>query len=645
MAKKRNGAIEDISISDKVGKFFARKEIIIAMVGIIVLCFFANYAEVFDHKLDPNGDNIYYFSLAQSLSNGDGFVTPFGVKPSPHMHFPPGYPLFMSVVMQVFPDNIVAMKWANGLLFLAAIVLLFFIIRQMTSKSTIALATCLLITLHAELLRWSTIIMSEMLYLLITTIMIWITLKLDTTQLFSKGGWKNWIYMTLLTLLVAYVYFVRTMGVSIILSLILWSLSMGIVAFFKNKKENVEVDGSLKHGKMWHWLIVCAILTSALLISKTSWDARNNSVVENFTSDYVGDFMKKPNGEVMTTMEDWTTRIGTNFKSYITTYLPDSILETGQELDEKNEPISGSWALGIIVFALLTYGIVTLKRGGIIVFLYVGITFAVMMIWPEQYSGLRYFVTLIPLLLLALTNGVWNLIELICRKLKKENIFVPAMAIALLLVILIPRYTAAQEEPRKTAKIKSWKSSQGSPMAQFITAAEWCGANLPDTALVWSRKPEIFYIYSNYHRSSGFPQYATPDSIMSLINRNGVDYVLLDNWFRHAYTTVYPAIIKNQEKFQLVQQYGEYKPERGMVPTMIFAYDAMAGYVGEKLDGKKHGHGVEKMADGRRYEGEFANDMPNGYGKLYDAKGALLFQGIWKDGRAIEATSDNPTKK
>ena len=44
------------------------------------------------------------------------------------------------------------------------------------------------------------------------------------------------------------------------------------------------------------------------------------------------------------------------------------------------------------------------------------------------------------------------------------------------------------------------------------------------------------------------------------------------------------------------------------------------------------------MQDGRSYKGTFANNLPNGYGTLYDAEGKKLVSGIWKDGALVRVT-------
>jgi len=51
-------------------------------------------------------------------------------------------------------------------------------------------------------------------------------------------------------------------------------------------------------------------------------------------------------------------------------------------------------------------------------------------------------------------------------------------------------------------------------------------------------------------------------------------------------------------------------------------------YIGEKLDGKKHGYGIYSWFDGSKYEGYYKNDLREGFGKIYWIKGEKYI-GYW----------------
>ncbi|MES1204052.1 MAG: hypothetical protein ABUS57_21655 [Pseudomonadota bacterium] len=45
-----------------------------------------------------------------------------------------------------------------------------------------------------------------------------------------------------------------------------------------------------------------------------------------------------------------------------------------------------------------------------------------------------------------------------------------------------------------------------------------------------------------------------------------------------------------------------------------------------------------RYQDGRRYEGEWANDQYDGYGVLWDSQGQIAQAGVWTAGRLTAAT-------
>lgn len=84
-------------------------------------------------------------------------------------------------------------------------------------------------------------------------------------------------------------------------------------------------------------------------------------------------------------------------------------------------------------------------------------------------------------------------------------------------------------------------------------------------------------------------------------------------------------------------------------------------YQGTWKDNKRHGKGIHTWKDGERYEGEFAddrreglgnyywpngevysgewkNDRRNGFGKITDAKGRVIFDGVWVNDKLSRQT-------
>ena len=58
-------------------------------------------------------------------------------------------------------------------------------------------------------------------------------------------------------------------------------------------------------------------------------------------------------------------------------------------------------------------------------------------------------------------------------------------------------------------------------------------------------------------------------------------------------------------------------------------------YVGEWRDNKLHGQGTVTGVTGKKYVGEFRDNERNGQGTMYSPGGAVLQDGIWRDGKLV----------
>lgn len=625
------------SIMDIWNKFFFGKLSMGLMILTIGITFFINYSANYDSKLDMNGDNIYYYSLGKAISEGKGFTNIMFLKETPHTHFPPGYPLFVSGVLTIFPNDIDAVKTANGILLFLSILLLFIILEKITKNRIIAFISALLCCVHPSLLHWATIMMSEMLFLFCSLVIIYLLLILDERKLFdfSKGKLINNLLLLLLLLVFSYIYFVRTMGLSLIISAILWSLYNAFSGFFvwmKHRKQKEITNSNEQRGYFIRTSIVFLLLLATFGITKSAWDNRNEKMGKA-QSDYIGDFYMKTDGGKMASVDDWITRAQNNTQAYITKYIPNTVFMISY--DKKEAAETSHWVKGILIIALMLVGLLRTKKAGLLLFLYIGMTMGVLIIWPEQYAGERYYTCVIPFYIFLIVNGISESIKLIFRFSRNNynSIIVQSLAVILFSAIfLFPDYLKAQEEPRKIAQLKSWRKISNININNYYDAVEWCGKNLPDSARVICRKPEIYYFYSGYHKASGFPKYGDPDTILNYLINIRATHIIIDNWYKHGYQTLYPVVLKYQEKFKKVNTFGEVDKVNGVNPCYVFRFNNDWGYFGERVNGKKEGKGYMIFRDGRKYVGEFSNNTITGYGELYDATGKLITKGYWDDG-------------
>lgn len=644
MDKNKSGKVKptrkqtatQMDVWQKLDQFFRNKWVIGFMLVIVSFVYNHNYASLYDRKIDLNGDNIYYYSLGQALSHGEGYYNIIGYEKTPHSHFPPGYPWFISKIIKVFPENVQTVKKANGFLMWLNVMMMFFVVFLTTRNSILSFCSSLLMSVHKELLRFATIMMSESLFIFLSLLAIILALLILKDKIGEKRRWMLPVVIVIYGLVIAYTYLVRTMGLSLILALIGW---LGIVALYelvrwrkaaKQSEETVAITHKLTFIKV---AALCLMTVLAVGTAKLSWDARNRKL--NLSAgDYEALFMQKTNNETMDGIEDWKTRIKSNTAHFVARWIPEATyMKPHLNNDEK---ITGKeWAAGLLLLAVIFYGCLYLNMGRLLMMFYLAITVGVLILFPEQYGGTRYIVPIMPFLIFLLLNGLSAIVAGIYKIFKLSHPPFWAQGLLLLIVtfgVLMPKYLEAQTDHKQTAKIKSWLSSADVNAVNFLNAAKFCGDSLPKDARILDRKPELFYMFSNYHPSSSFPHYADPDTIYQLLCRDSIDYIIIDNWFRHAYVTLYPCVQKYPEKFKEIKKFGDVDTVNKINPTFIFQFNDHWGYHGEMKDGVREGQGELNLPDGRSYKGTFANGMPNGYGTLYDSNGVEVVSGLWRNG-------------
>ena len=640
VSKNSKPTAQKTSFWDLLDRFLHNKWVIGAMLVIVSFVYNHNYSALYDRKIDLNGDNIYYYSLGQALHQGEGYTGIISWHKAPHSHFPPGYPWFISKIMKFSPDNIQTVKKTNGFLMYLSVILLFFVVFFTTNNSMVAFCSSLLMSVHKDLLRFATIMMSETLFIFLSLLAVFLAILLVKGKIGVKRPWVGWVTIVIYGLLIAYTYLVRTLGLSLILALTGWLGILAVRDLFRWRKAAKNQDAEAVVSSRGHFMttaLLCLVTIVAVGTAKLSWDARNRKL-NIVAEDYKSTFMKKTNNEDMEGIADWKTRIKSNTSNFITRWIPEATYMKENTADE--EPITGKeWMLGLLLMAVMVAGCLYSQPGRLLFLFYVGLTVAVLILYPEQYGGTRYLIPLIPFFIFLLLNGISAIVAGIYRIFKLSHPPLLAQSIVLLFVtfgFMMPKYLEAQTEYKKTARMRSWMTTADVNAQHFLEAAAFCGDNLPKDARVICRKPELFYMFSHYHQAGGFPFYAEPDTIYNMLCRDSIDYVIIDSWFRHAYVTLWPCIQKYPEKFKQLKKIGDVDTVRKTNPTFIFQFNDEWGYHGDMKDGKREGKGTLKMPDGRTYKGDFSNNQPNGYGTLYDSAGNALISGTWKDGYFVK---------
>jgi len=191
----------------------------------------------------------------------------------------------------------------------------------------------------------------------------------------------------------------------------------------------------------------------------------------------------------------------------------------------------------------------------------------------------------------------------------------------------------------QVAEIEALRNTNDPRMNDYIKACEFF-KNFPDTILVITRKPKIFSYYSDNKKAESFPYNSIPDTIISYLKATKATHVILDDRYRYAYLTLYPAVQKYPEKFKVLKAIGINDTVAKRNTTYVMEFNDEWGYYGERVNGQKTGEGYELMQDGRKYVGHFENNNFHGYGTLYDKNGKVLFKGEWQNDILIKGEGE-----
>ena len=634
------------NIVELLENLLKHKFVAIVSLVIISFVFYSNYSTIFDKKVDLNGDNIIYFSCGKAIAEGKGYTNVMGFTENPHTHFPPGYPLFIASLQKISPNDILFVKKANGFLLWLSLILLFLIVRRISDNTLVALFAAIFTAIQTNILSFATIMMSEMLFIFLSLLSIFLALCLNEKLFLKKGNWKHLLLLGLFLFSISYIYFVRSVGISLMLAMISW---FGLLALFnfvkylKTRKKEEEIENSAIN-KKWFFqhILICFLIAFALISVNTLWNVRQNNAGMTKSSSYEGVFMQKLNGKKMETLDDWKIRLKMNITCNIARYVPSTLFfkedHVNVGLDDDVKLTSTEWIRGIAVFLVMIAGLLFLKKKSFwLILFYIGIYMITIFLFPEQYQGTRYLIPVIPFFIFLFFNGLVNIVRLLFLLSKNKKGLIPQIVTLCVCVFLMyPVYIKAQDELRKRAEIKSWENIADLKIKNYISACTFCKDSLPDTIRVIARKPELFYMFSGYKKSESFPWYASTDSIISYLKNKNATHIIIDNLARHAAVTLGPAVQANPEKFKVLKEIGKLDTAKKDNPTYIVEFNDEWGYHGEYKDGKKSGEGYELYKDGRKYVGHFNDSKFDGYGVFYDKNGDVVVKGQWRDSRFIK---------
>ncbi len=551
----------------------------IAYPLLIGIGFLFIYQYIFDEKLNLGGDNAGYYVLGKALSEGQGYTNIHMPDNPPHNHFPPGYPAFLSVFMK-FTNSINFLKILNGVLLLSSSLLLFSLLKKFTENTKMAFVGAILLLFNFHLLSYSTIMMSEIPYLFFSLLII----RFFIDSLNQENIFKNPQFY-LVVFISSYAYHIRTAGLALVGGIILYLL-------FRKK---------------FKYLIAYALGFIALGLP---WFFRGQSIGGN---KYISQlFMINPYRPEYGPMAigDFFTRFYENFVRYLSKEVPNALLPF-IEVDYKADAELSQIIVGLIMLAIIIFGIIKLPKYRDLIIWYLVGTFGILLLWPQVWFGIRFILPLVPFLLFLLVFGSYKILEyLFITKLKVKSSLSPLIMLSAIL-LFIPQLQKLNASAAGTMQPK---------YLNYFQLASYTDKVLPKDAVVCCRKPTLYYLYGN-RKTTGFASSVDYGVVLESLEKRRVTHVIVDQLgFASTGRYLLPAIQANPEKFKLVQKIPN--PD-----TYLFTFDNSLGYNGEwkVIESQdpanpgtavKEGKGSFKYLDGRFYEGEWSNNLKNGKGVM-----------------------------
>jgi len=488
------------------------------LVYLIILSFvfLLTYSHIFDAKLDLNGDNFGYLNFASSILHGKGYSSPLSPDYPATNWFPPGYSSILAVLMFFFGNNIVLLKIANGLFFLGGILLFFALIKKITKNAPLAFSACVLLLFNSGLLRLATILMSEIPYLFFSILALYCLSKLDD----DIKIWKSkYFYGMLLSAVAA--YYVRSVAIVLVGAIILhwlfekkWKRAVSFIAGFSILYLPWMIRNSI-HGIKGRYF--------EAIISVNNWRPEEGQI--NTVSAFLG-------------------KMAVNFYDTVIRGFTD-VLFPFAHVDEMTKTMVV--ILGVIILVVTFFGAWKTGRYRFLFCSYLLGNLLIFLLWHSG-NGSRYVWPLAPFIAFFFFNGVYVFADSILKASKKAlPSFFPYVYLifAFLSWPMLNRMHIASAQDYNPA------------YKNYFDMAKAVKRQGNKDLVIACRKPDMFYHFSGTYVTNYLYSLDDKKVLKDLIDKK-VDFVVLEQLgYGSTGRYLYPAILKNQELFQVVMHLKE----------------------------------------------------------------------------------------
>lgn len=465
------------------------------------------------------GDNAAYLSLARSLVERHSYVSLWDPALPAHTQYPPVWPAIIALMWIVGVRGLVAMKFVVLAFSVAAVALSYLWLRR-TTTAGIALAVGLLLAVSpgvVELSHWE---LSDVPAWAFSMLALWGSTHLAGSRERELQGDEpdhgKWLAVMVVGAVLG--NFTRAAGLPLVVAALAW----------------------LAIRRRWRDLAVMSAAFFPLAFLWWLWGKVNGGPGYTgylwFVDPYQPHLGTVGVGGLI-------ERLGTNALRYLGMHIPVLLSWNG---------MNRYWLSVPVVLLAIAGWARRLKRPGLAE-LWTPPMVGLLLLWPSTWSGERFILPLLPLLLVYAAEALRDAARLL--RWPAGARLLPLGACAALLLVALPGI--GRLESSGMACAAQYRDGEQFPCMSpefhdFFTLAVKARGGLPPGSTVLSRKASIFFVYSGY-RGRTYPLSDNPDTLYAAARDIGARFVVLDNIAGLAAIYLHPILLARRDDFCAVR--------------------------------------------------------------------------------------------
>ncbi len=444
---------------------------------------------LFNIRIDEGGDDSTYVCRAIDFLNSGRYPNYQG----------PLYPMVLSVVIFIFGQSLFLLKLTSLIFILAGQTLFYFTFRGKI-PALILLPILAILSVNSYLLYFASQTFSEAMFILIQYFFFWALLKFEKLETTHP---KNTL-MPAFTVLLAFL--TRTIGIG---------FSVVAIAYLCLQKQ---------YRKAIYFTATLVVMIGLWYgIRTVIWGAQTDGGGTQLTSLLQKHPYQPEDGQE--TFTGFVERLCENSNLYFSKHL---MRVTGFKNIENR---TTSVPLTLALIALFIFGAYRAYRKNKFILLLalsttvmLGITFIILQTLWDQYRLILPFITT---LLIVLLYALYELFKLVSDKYSDNLILVVSAILLVLSLVQTGRKIDFQTMRKNIAGDRLYGYT--TDWYQFLSMCQWVDRNLPDTAYVACRKPNMARLYASGRNFYGIYSFNTEDAdeLIDQLRDRHVTHVIL----------------------------------------------------------------------------------------------------------------------